>query len=210
VRNRSVRLGKAVAETSPHGRTGLNIALTGTASASTEASGSPASNAIDGTASTDWCSTEWTGSLTVDLGRVRSLDGFGVTLGDGATTALVNISYGTTAGSLTPAPGAQQQSVPAGGPVYWPSAHGPVRARYVKIEVTDNDGTPPCIGEFRLFAPAPMETIPDRGVDLSFELQEEAAGAHFSDSAGPASALSILDAHGLNYVRLRLWVNPPP
>jgi hypothetical protein len=70
VPSRSVRLGSAVAETSPHSQTSLNIALTGTASASTEASGSPASNAIDGSASTDWCSTEWTGSLTVDLGRV--------------------------------------------------------------------------------------------------------------------------------------------
>ena len=73
VPNRSVRLGNAVAETSPHDQTSLNIGLTGTASASTEASGSPASNAIDGSASTDWCSTMWTGTLTVDLGRVRSL-----------------------------------------------------------------------------------------------------------------------------------------
>ena len=55
-----------------------------------------------------------------------------------------------------------------------------------------------------------MGAIPDRGADLSFEPQEEAAGAHFSDSGVPGSALSILNAHGLNYVRLRLWVNPPP
>jgi hypothetical protein len=150
VRNRSVRLGKAVAETSPHGRTGLNIALTGTASASTEA-----------------------GVPGVERDRRECVDGLVL---DGMDR----------------------------------QPHGPVRARYVKIEVTDDDGTPPCIGEFRLFAPAPMDTITDRGVDLSFELQEEAAGAHFSDGGGPASALSILDAHGLNYVRLRLWVNPPP
>ena len=78
----------------------MNVALTGSASASTEASGSPASNAIDGSASTDWCSTEWTGSLTVDLGRVRSLDGFGVTLGDTSTTALVDVGSGTTVDSL--------------------------------------------------------------------------------------------------------------
>ena len=77
------------------------------------------------------------------------------------------------------------------------------------IDVTDGDGTPPCIGELRLFAPAPIGAIPDRGADLSFEPQEEAAGAHFTDSGVPGSALSILNAHGLNYVRLRLWVNPP-
>ena len=209
VPNRSVRLGNAVAETSPHDQTSLNIGLTGTASASTEASGSPASNAIDGSASTDWCSTMWTGTLTVDLGRVRSLDGFGVTLGDTTTAALVNLRYGTTAGSLTPARDAQQQSVPAGEPVYWPAGHGMIRARYVQIDVTDGNGTPPCIGELRLFAPAPLGATPDRGADLSFEPQEEAAGAHFTDSGVPGSALSILNAHGLNYVRLRLWVNPP-
>jgi arabinogalactan endo-1,4-beta-galactosidase len=210
VPNRSVRLGNAVAQTSPRDSTALNIALTGTATASTEASGSPAANAIDGSASTDWCSTQWTGNLTVDLGRVRTLDGFGLTLGSTATTALVNLSYGTTAGSLTAVPNAQQQSAPAGEPVYWPAGRGPIKARYVKIDVTDNDGTPPCIGEVRLFAAAPLDAIPDRGADLSFEPQEEAAGAHFTDSGVPGSALSILNNHGLNYVRLRLWVNPPP
>ncbi|HUA06139.1 MAG TPA: glycosyl hydrolase 53 family protein [Solirubrobacteraceae bacterium] len=210
VPNRSARLGSAAAQTYPRDSTALDIALTGTASASTEASGSPAMNAIDGSASTDWCSTQWTGDLTVDLGRVRTLDGFGLTLGSTATTALVNLSYGTTAGSLAPVANAQQQSVPAGEPVYWPAGHGVIRARYVKIDVTDNDGTPPCIGELRLFAPAPMSAIPDRGADLSFEPQEEAAGAHFTDSGVPGSPLSILNEHGLNYVRLRLWVDPPP
>src|ERR1700728_1217326 len=76
--------------------TALNIALTpsATATASTQASGDPASNAIDGDASTDWCATQWTGSLTVDLGHVRSLSGLGLTLGQTTTTALVDLSYG--------------------------------------------------------------------------------------------------------------------
>src|SRR5207248_43671 len=38
-------------------RTALNVALTGTVTALTEAAGSPAVNAIDGDASTQWCST---------------------------------------------------------------------------------------------------------------------------------------------------------
>jgi arabinogalactan endo-1,4-beta-galactosidase len=80
----------------------------------------------------------------------------------------------------------------------------------VKVEVTDNDGTPPCIGELRLFAQMPPDIIPDRGADLSFEQQEEAAGAHFTDNGVPGSPLAILDHHGANYVRLRLWVDPPP
>ncbi len=189
--------------------TALNVALGGTATASTEAGGAPASNAIDGDASTQWCSTQWTGNVTVDLGSVRLLNGFGLTLGSGATTALVNISAGTDPNALTPVPDLQQQTPEANTPEYWP-LHGTLRARYVKIDVTDNDGTPPCIGEFRAFSAMPSSVVPDRGADLSFEPQEEAAGARFTDGGVPGSALSILNHHGLNYVRLRLWVNPPP
>ncbi len=205
-----VRVVRAAAAVRPPSRTSLDIALEGTATASTQALGSPASNAIDGSASTDWCSTEWTGSVTVDLGRPRMLDGLGLTLKSTATTALVNFSYGNDPSSLRPVPGAAEQSVPAGQPVYWPASGGRLRARYLKVDVTDNDGTPPCIGELRLFESMPLSVIPDRGADLSFEPQEEAAGAHFTDAGSPGSPLSILDNHGLNYVRLRLWVNPPP
>ena len=188
----------------------LNEALTGTATATTAATGSPPANGIDGDATTQWCSSQWTGSLTVDLGQVRRLSGVGVTLGATSTTALVDLSYATTNGAWQPVPGGQQQSVPAGEPVYWPERAGALDARYVKIDVTDNDGTPPCIDELRLFERVPAATIPDRGADLSFEAQEEAAGAHFTDDGVRGSALSILNRHGLNYVRLRLWVNPPP
>jgi arabinogalactan endo-1,4-beta-galactosidase len=189
--------------------TALNVALAGSATASTEASGSPASNAIDGDASTQWCSTQYTGDVTVDLGSVRTLNGFGLTLGSGATTALVNISAGDDPSALTPVGDLQQQTPEANTPEYWP-LHGTMRARYVKIDVTDNDGTPPCIGEFRAFSPMSSSVIPDRGADLSFEPQEEAAGARFSDGGAPGTALSILNHHGVNYVRLRLWVDPPP
>jgi arabinogalactan endo-1,4-beta-galactosidase len=203
--SRASRIGKA------HARPlSLDIALTGSAVASSQATGSPPSNAIDGSATTQWCAKEWRGTVTVDLGRVRSLDGFGLTLGSTATTALVNLTYGTTRGSLHAVSGVQQQSVPAGEPVYWRAPGGSLSARYVQVQVVDNDGTPPCIGELRLFAPAPRGAVPERGADLSFESQEEAAGAHFSDDGTPGSPLQILNNHGLNYVRLRLWVDPPP
>jgi arabinogalactan endo-1,4-beta-galactosidase len=200
--------GPAVAQADQHRprETALNIALEGIATADTAATGDPAGNAIDGSASTEWCATQWTGAVTVDLGHPRTLDGLGLTLDKTATTALVNFSAGNDPSALKPVPGATQQSAPAGDPAYWPTR---LTARYVKVDVTDNDGTPPCIGELRLFAPMPINTIADRGADLSFEPQEEAAGAHFTDAGAPGSPLQILTDHGLNYVRLRLWVNPP-
>jgi hypothetical protein len=112
----AVRVGAASAAAHRPSTTALDIALEGTATASSEAAGSPASNAIDGDASTQWCSTEWTGSVTVDLGRERTLDGLGLTHGSGASSALVNFSYGDDPNSLRPVPGASQQSAPAGEP----------------------------------------------------------------------------------------------
>ena len=210
--NSSIPIQAAAADQHKPQQTSLDIALAPGVTATTSGSvtGSPASNAIDGSASTPWCSNAWTGSVTVDLGSDRTLDGLGLTLGPGATTALVNFSAGDDPNQLQPIPGATQQSAPAGEPAYWPVPNGRLTARYVKVDVTDNDGTPPCIGEFRLFAAMPINAIPDRGADLSFEPQEEAAGAHFTDAGAPGSALQILNNHGLNYVRLRLWVNPPP
>lgn len=188
----------------------LDIGLTGTASASTAMQAAPASNAIDGSASTEWCSTQFTGTLTIDLGKVQNLDGFGITLDASATTALVDMQYATTAGDWHPIAGIQDQSVPGAEPVYWPAPSGDLKARFVQLTVTDNDGTPPCVGELRLFQREPANVLPDRGADLSFLPQEEAAGARYTDDGVQQSALQILNNHGVNYVRLRLWVDPPP
>ena len=199
----------ASADPPPAPGSALNVALTGTATASSEQSDSPAANAIDGSASTNWCSTQWTGTLTVDLGHVRTLNGFGFTLGSMDTTASVSLAYATTAGDWRRPQITQQMSVPANEPVYLPASWRGVRARYVELAVTDNNGTPPCVGELRLFSKVAAATIPERGADLSFEPQEEAAGARFTDNGTPGSPLGILNRHGINYVRLRLWVNPP-
>src|ERR1700681_288079 len=72
----------ALSDRRPDGSKSLtvNIALTGTATATTwQANGTP-EMALDGNAATAWCSTQWTGTLTVDLGQARNLGGFGLTL----------------------------------------------------------------------------------------------------------------------------------
>ncbi len=49
-----------------------------------------------------------------------------------------------------------------------------------------------------------------RGGDISFTLQEEAAGNSFSDRGTVQPLERILARHGANFVRLRIWTDPPP
>jgi arabinogalactan endo-1,4-beta-galactosidase len=49
-----------------------------------------------------------------------------------------------------------------------------------------------------------------RGGDISFTLQEEAAGNRFSDHGKVQPVERILARHGANFVRLRIWTDPPP
>lgn len=48
-----------------------------------------------------------------------------------------------------------------------------------------------------------------RGADISFTLQLEQAGVRFSDGGAVRPVERILAGHGANYVRLRVWTNPP-
>jgi arabinogalactan endo-1,4-beta-galactosidase len=48
-----------------------------------------------------------------------------------------------------------------------------------------------------------------RGADISFTLQEEAAGTVLFDGGRRLPVERILAAHGGNYARLRVWVDPP-
>lgn len=47
-----------------------------------------------------------------------------------------------------------------------------------------------------------------RGVDISMLLQLEEEGGKFYDNGVQSDALTIMNNHGANYVRLRLWVDP--
>lgn len=52
------------------------------------------------------------------------------------------------------------------------------------------------------------KVLPVRGADISFTLQEERAGQQVSDNGSIEPVEQILAAHGANYVRLRVWVDP--
>jgi arabinogalactan endo-1,4-beta-galactosidase len=186
----------------------VNWALSGQASADSAQSGDPASNAIDGDAGTNWCPTAWEGTLTVDLGQARALDGLGITLDASAPGADATIQLAGASGSWTTLPTAQNLALDAGSPMYVHVPSG-TKARYAQINVKSGTGAPVCIGEFRLFGPDPATGHMALGGDLSFTPQELAAGAHYTDRAQPGTPVTIMRAHGANYVRMRLWVNPP-
>ena len=61
-----------------------------------------------------------------------------------------------------------------------------------------------------LAGPAPARADPHiiRGADVSSLPRVEAAGAMFRDSAGPADAVVLLRAAGIDGARLRLWHSP--
>jgi len=204
--------GKAAAAAADHGRPGLpavNWALSGTATATNAASGDPAANAIDGDAGTDWCTSGWTGTLTVDLGRVRELSGLGITLDATSPSASATIRLAPTAGSWQSVRDLADVALDPGAPMYFPLPRE-ARAEFAQLTVYSDTGANVCVGEFRAYGPDGAASGMKLGADLSFTPQELAAGAKFSYDGRPGTPVTIMREAGANYVRMRLWVNPPP
>jgi arabinogalactan endo-1,4-beta-galactosidase len=187
----------------------VNLALGATATATSAAGGQTAANAVDGSATTTWCATQWTGAVTVDLGAVRKLDSVGVTLGATAFPSSVAISLATDTESWRPVSSAQNIALDANTPSYvaLPRVQS---ARFAQVTVTTGDGSPACVGEIRLFGADRATDQMMLGADLSFTQQEEAAGTRFTDAGKQSDPVRILRAHGGDWVRMRLWLDPPP
>jgi len=186
----------------------VNWALAGTASASNAESGKPAADAVDGDAGTDWCTSGYTGTLTVDLGQVRSLADLGLTLDAASPSASATIELASTAGAWQRVPALGDIALDPGNPLYFPLPSG-ARARYAELTVYSDTGADVCVGEFRAFGPDAAAAGMDFGTDLSFTPQELAAGAAFSYNGKRGTPVTITREAGANYVRMRVWVNPP-
>jgi arabinogalactan endo-1,4-beta-galactosidase len=186
----------------------VNWALDGTAAATSAEPADPAANAIDGDAGTDWCTSSWTGTLTVDLGQVRPLSDLGITLDAASPSASATVELASTAGDWQQVPALKDVALDPGSPMYLPL---PARsaARYAELTVYSDTGADVCVGEFRAYGPDPAAAGMDLGADLSFTPQELAAGAQFSYNGKPGTPVTIMRDAGANYVRMRLWVNPP-
>jgi arabinogalactan endo-1,4-beta-galactosidase len=187
----------------------VNWALSGTATATDAAAGDPASNAVDGDAGTDWCTSSWTGTLDVDLGQVRSLTDLGITLDSSSPSASATIELASTAGAWQQVHALNNIALDPGNPMYFPLSPG-TQARYAELTVYSDTGADVCVGEFRAYGADPAAAGMDLGADLSFTPQELAAGATFSYHGVPGSPVQIMREAGANYVRMRLWVDPPP
>jgi len=157
----------------------------------------------------------------VDLGRVRDLNGIGITVDSAGPAASATISLATQPGDWHPVPSARNIAPDPGNPMYVPLGLDSAQdggqdsppstpARYAQIEVRDSGSTPVCIGEFRLFGPDAAAAKMMLGSDLSFTPQELAAGAVFTDNGVQGNPANITAENGAGWARLRLWVNPPP
>jgi arabinogalactan endo-1,4-beta-galactosidase len=187
----------------------VNWALGGSATATTAESANPASNAIDGDAGTDWCTSGWTGTLTIDLGQARrGLADLGITLDSASPSASASIELAATAGNWQQVPALRDLALDPGSPMYFPLPHG-TSARYAELTVYSDTGADVCVGEVRAYGADPAASGLDLGADLSFTPQELAAGATFSYEGDQGTPVTIMRAAGANYVRMRVWVNPP-
>jgi arabinogalactan endo-1,4-beta-galactosidase len=197
---------------------GLNVAIGARVDANSgSAPSTTLSNVDDGDGTTRWCpSTLGIHRVTIDLGRVEQLTGTGVTFsgeqsGDGAT---YTVSTGITAPGQTPLPnqasGNANAITPGAEYLFAGSSSaagtGTVSARYVTLTYQVPREEDICVQELRAFSTqAPQAAALQRGADLSTLLSD--TGPHTLNGVAEP-ILDIFGSGGLNYVRLRLWVNP--
>src|SRR6185503_922132 len=102
----------------------VNWALAGTASASNAESGKPAADAVDGDAGTDWCTSGYTGTLTVDLGQGRSLADLGLTLDAASRSASATSELSSTRVPWQRLPALRSITLDQGNAPYFPLPAG--------------------------------------------------------------------------------------
>jgi arabinogalactan endo-1,4-beta-galactosidase len=180
----------------------VDVAPQGVAWADSALAGHAAALAVDGDGATSWCPDGDRGSITLDLGRQQRIEGFGVTLaGDVVAQGGVRVETGASLGRLRTV--ASAPAVVTGTPTWLPVARP--STRYVRLSVTGGV----CVGAARVLARSATARGMVLGDDLSFAVQEAAIGNVYRDRGVQRLPERILAAHGANYVRLRLWNDPP-
>ncbi|HEY6499369.1 MAG TPA: glycosyl hydrolase 53 family protein, partial [Streptosporangiaceae bacterium] len=197
---------------------GLNAAIGARVSANSGAApGTSLAGVNDGDGTTRWCpSSAGVHQVTVDLGHVEDVTGTGITFsgqqaGDGAT---YSVSAGASRPGQTPFPhqAASGHNYIAPGAQYLFSGSAAdvtatVPARYLTLTYQVPREENICVQEFRVFVPASAQQAAslETGSDLSTLLSDTGT---YTLAGQQMPILSIFRSGGLNYVRLRLWVNP--
>ncbi len=182
---------------------GENVAQGKPASADSQQSANPASNAVDNTVDTRWCAANGnTGHwLLIDLKYDYNLVGtqiiwefagdayqykIDVSLDDSTWTTVVNQTASTNTSQVR----------------Y--DTFSQIKARYVRVTVTGlpSSSVWASIRDFEVFQPFM------KGVDASSLLMMQNAGAVYYQNGTAENFLQMLKNNGVNYVRVRLWVNP--
>jgi arabinogalactan endo-1,4-beta-galactosidase len=207
----------SAAATLPALPAGLNVAIGARVSANAGAApGTALSNVDDGDGTSRYCpSMPGIHRITIDLGHVVNVTGTGVTFSgqqDGDASSYT-VSTGLDAPAQTPFPNQAkdgENAIAAGANYLFagpdPSSPAVVLARYVTLTYRVAREENICVQELRVFsADASQANQLERGADLSTLLSDTGP---FTLNGNPMPILDIFRSGGLNYVRLRLWVNP--
>lgn len=196
---------------------GLDAAIGARVSANSgSAPGTRLASVDDGDGTSYWTpSALGVHTVTIDLGRVTDITGTGITFsgeqaGDGAAYT-VTTGVSRPGQSAFPHQAAQGGNPIAEGALYLfagtpADAATTVRARYVTLTYEVPREEDISVQEFRVFsANAEQAAQLELGADLSTLISDN--GTYTLDGTAEP-ILSIFRTGGLNYVRLRIWVNP--
>jgi arabinogalactan endo-1,4-beta-galactosidase len=197
---------------------GLNVAIGARVQANSgSAPGEPVSDINDGDGTTRWCpSTAGVHRVIIDLGHVEQVTGTGITFsgehtGDGATYTVSTGITGPGQAAFPNQAAGDRNGISPGAQYLFSGTSSDVTAtvpaRYVTLTYQVQREETVCVQEFRVFAPASAQQASqlELGSDLSTLLTD--TGTYTLDGKSEP-ILSIFRSGGLNYVRLRLWVNP--
>lgn len=186
---------------------GIDVAIGQPATASSATDDQPSANALDGDATTHWCPGAGVSAaqLTVDLDRQHQINGTGITwVGRAPEQYDVQISVDGSHWRRLPSSRSIWNTLTS----FDLADERAAPARFIRLSFADSAALP-CVAAFRAYASPPSAARLIRGADISTLHALEAAGKSFSDATGTRPAEQILADHGMNLVRLRLWVQPP-
>ncbi|WP_083516097.1 glycosyl hydrolase 53 family protein [Alicyclobacillus sendaiensis] len=169
------------------------------------------SSMVDGDASTTWFPNR-PGSYVVQvkLQRPVTITGVCISWPEAYDSAMVQVQVSVNDNTWFGI-GGRETAVPISSSIQVLEPLRPIKdIQFVKIIVRSPDNQKVGISEIRVFSPESYLTRRMMlGDDISTMLQEESIGNHYYLGTQAMPLPEILRLGGANYIRMRLWVNPP-